>query len=261
MNNSLIAVWFLLLMTISNIIHASERGTYSDSPRLPEPMVFDLVLPLGAHKNEYEFNALSQYNFKDDAMRFNPEFEYAFADGYGIEFELPMQNGVVKAYKLGLQGTFDFLRNSRFIHGWQYIGEYHRHLAQFEDASGEFEGDPGEFKGGGGFENDLLYVFGYQFNRHWSMLNMTGLRLTDIGSHGHLEGLVNGNLIYSFSKKFHMGLEMNWESRPKRPDLLLVMPQLHVRLAKHAKIQFGFGMERTEHQNFSVAAARVIFGF
>lgn len=90
---------------------------------------------------------------------------------------------------------------------------------------------------------------------------MTGLRLTDIGSHGHLEGLVNGNLNYSFSKTFQMGLEMNWESRPKRPDLMIVMPQLHVRLAKHTKIQFGFGMESTEHQNFPVAAARIIFGF
>lgn len=224
-------------------------------------MVFDLVLPLGAHKNEYEFNALSQYDFKDDAMRFNPEFEYAFANGYGIEFELPTQNGVVKAYKIGLQGTFNFLRNRRLIHGWQYIGEFHRHTVRFEDVSGEFEDDPGEFKHGGGFESDLLYIFGYQFNRHWSMLNMTGMRLTDLGSHGHIEGLVNGNLFYSYSKNFRMGLEMNWESRPKRPDITLVMPQLHVHVADHAKIQFGFGMERTEHQNFPVAAARIVFGF
>lgn len=54
---------------------------------------------------------------------------------------------------------------------------------------------------------------------------------------------------------------MNWESRPKRPDITLVMPQLHVRVASHAKIQFGFGMERTEHQNFPVVAGRIIFGF
>lgn len=109
MKGSRISAWFLLLMTNSSIIHASEPGTFSSSPRLPEPMVFDLVVPLGAHKHEYEFNALSQYNVKDDARKFNPEFEYAFTAGYGIEFELPTENGVVKAYKLGLQGAFHFL--------------------------------------------------------------------------------------------------------------------------------------------------------
>ena len=261
MKSSKISAWFLLVMTISNMSYASEGGTFSASPGLLEPMVFDLVLPMRSHKHDYEFNTLFQYNFKDDAFRANPEFEYAFADGYGIEFELPTQDGVVKGYKLGLQGTFHFLQNGSFIHGWQYIGEYHRHRVQFDDAGGEFEHDPGEFRDGGEFENDLLYLFGYRMNTYWSMLNMMGLRLTDLGSHGHLEGLVNSNLTYSFSKTFHMGIEMNWESRPKRPDLLLVMPQLHVRLVNHAKIQFGFGMERTEHQHFPVAAARVIFGF
>jgi hypothetical protein len=227
---------FFLLLLIPSLSNASGKG-----PRLPEPMVFDLVLPLGAKRNEYEFNALTQYNFEEDAVELNPEFEYAYADGYGIEVEFPMENSNLEAYKLALQGTFSFLTNRKFIHGWQYIGEYHKHDKAFE--------------------NDLLYLFGYEFNEKWSMLNMTGFRTTDARARGRYEGLVNANLFYTFSKNLIVGLEINWEKRPHEPDITLLMPQFHVQLAKHAKIQFGFGMKRSHHENFPHAASRIIFGF
>jgi len=206
-------------------------------------MVFDLALPLGAKKNEYEFNAatLFQYEFENSALNWNPEIEYAYADGYSIEFELPIKNSVVEAYKMTLQGTFNFLRNSQFIHGWQYIGEYYRHRKELE--------------------NTLLYVFGYQMSEHWSMLNMMGLRLTDTSFKGDLERLVNGTLFYSLSKKITMGLEVNWESRPYRPDRTLVMPQLHFQLTPHAQLQVGFGMLRTDNQHSPDVSSRIIFRF
>ncbi|MGE0474805.1 MAG: hypothetical protein AB7P17_14320, partial [Nitrospirales bacterium] len=129
----------------------------------------------------------------------------------------------------------------RFIHGWQYIGEYFRHRKELA--------------------NTWLYVFGYQINRHWSTLNMTGLRLSDTSSKGHLERLVNGSLFFSPSKQITMGLEMNWESRPSRPDRMLVMPQLHIPFTEHGSLQIGFGMLRTDDQNFPHAASRIIFRF
>lgn len=135
-----VVAWLLLLMMVSGTSFASERTKFSNSPRLPEPMVFDLVLPLGAKKNEYEFNTLFQYDFKNDAVLMNPEFEYAYGHGYGVEVELPTENAVVEAYKFALQGTFNFLNTSKFIHGWQYIGEYLKHTKEYE--------------------NDLLYIFG-----------------------------------------------------------------------------------------------------
>src|SRR5690606_30372111 len=124
-----ISACILFLLMVSTIAPASERETFSDSPRLPEPMVFDLALPLGVKKYDYEFNALTlfQYNFEDDAVEWNPELEYAYADGYSFEVELPMKNTSVDAFKISLQGTFTVLRNNQFIHGWQYIGEYFRH--------------------------------------------------------------------------------------------------------------------------------------
>ncbi|SFP77248.1 hypothetical protein SAMN05216419_101849 [Nitrosomonas cryotolerans] len=234
-------VSLFLFLLIPSVSHSSSGGSFSNTPRLPEPMVFDLVLPLGAQKNEYELNALFQHDFANDAVTMNPEFEYAYADGYGIEFELPMETTGVAAYKMALQGTFDFLNTNQFIHGWQYIGEYHQDAKKFE--------------------NNLLYIFGYQFNQNWSLLNMLGSRLSDIRSKGHIEGLVNSNLFYSLSKNLLMGLETNWEFRPNRPDMMLVMPQLHVQIAQHAKVQFGFGVRKASREYFPHVASRVIFGF
>ncbi len=228
-------------MVPASIVDASKRSKFSNSPRLPEPMVFDLVLPLGAKKNEFEFNTLLQYDAEHKAVLMNPEFEYAYTDGYGIEFELPMENTTVEAYKVALQGTFNFLNTNKFIHGWQYYGEYYRHSKELE--------------------NNLLYIAGYQFNEKWSTLNMAGIRFTDVQSEGHVEELVNSTLFYSYSSNLIAGLEVNWESRPNLPDIALVMPQLHVQIAKHTKIQIGFGMKRADHETFPHAATRIIFGF
>ncbi len=233
-----VLAWFLFLFLLPSV---SYSGSFKKSPRLPEPMVFDLVLPLGASRNEYEFNSLGQYNFEEHAAKINPEFEYAYADGYGIEFEFPMTNSELDAYKMALQGTFNFLNTEKFIHGWQYIGEYHKHSKAIE--------------------NDLLYIFGYQFNENWSTLNMAGFRFTDARSRGRAEGLFNGNLFYTVSKDLILGLEVNYEARPGHPDIALIMPQVHLHIAAHAKIQFGFGMMRSHHENFPHAATRIILGF
>ncbi len=232
----------LLLMTVLLPIpsFASGANPFRNAPiDLPEPMIFDLALPLGSNRNDYEFNTLVQYDFEGNAVKMNPEFEYAFAHGYSIELELPMENTSVEAYKFALQGTFDFLHSRKFIHGWQYYGEYIKHSKEFE--------------------NNLFYVSGYEFNEKWSMLNMLGLRLTDLSAHGHTEKLVNSNLFYSFSSNLIAGVEVNWESRPNRPDTTLVMPQMHVKLTKQAKIQFGFGMKRMGDEHFPHAAMRVIY--
>ncbi|MBP6367679.1 MAG: hypothetical protein KBA82_08910 [Nitrosomonas sp.] len=116
------------MLTLSNLSHADNSGSSRQDSRLPEPMVFDLVCPLGATRNEHELNTLFQYDQKHQSLSFdaNSEFEYAYRDGYGIEFELPTHRTIVEAYKVSLQDTFDFLNTRHFIHGWQYIGEYHR---------------------------------------------------------------------------------------------------------------------------------------
>ncbi len=110
---------FLLIIGFNANYVMSHHG-----PRLPEPMVFDLVLPLGAKQHEYELNALAQYNFADDVVEYNPEIEYVFTDGYAIELELLMENTAVKEFKVALQGTFNFFHSSKFTHGWQSLRSF-----------------------------------------------------------------------------------------------------------------------------------------
>jgi hypothetical protein len=122
---------------------------------------------------------LLQYDFEHGVAEANAEAEYAFANRYAVEFELPIRDISLTAYKFSLQSTFSYPKSHHFIHGWQYIGEY------FVDDKR--------------FENTALYLFGHQFNEHWSTLNKVGIRRTDLSSKGYFEGLLNGSLFYSVS--------------------------------------------------------------
>src|SRR5687768_11820624 len=85
----------------------------------PEPMIFDLVDPLGAKKGEVEINTLLDFSPRTGQLEWSPEIEYSFADNYAVEFELPLENTFAKEYKVSLQGTFGKLDKGRMIHGWQ----------------------------------------------------------------------------------------------------------------------------------------------
>ncbi|WP_244860108.1 hypothetical protein [Nitrosococcus oceani] len=239
----ILAIFSLAMPAISNSAEDVPSNSY---PHIPEPMVFDLVRPLGALKGELEANTLLQYDFAHDRTEANPEVEYTFADGYGIEFELPIDNTSeegtsIAAYKISLQGTFNYPQSSQFIHGWQYSGEY------FPDQNQ--------------YQNNALYLFGYRFNKRWSTLNMVGLRRTDLSSKGHFEGLFNSNLFYTLSPRLTMGLEINWKYKSNRPDQVLIIPQAHLKFTKHTALQFGAGMQRVLNRNFAHLAARLIFTF
>jgi hypothetical protein len=235
--------WLLFLIPLSTMGNASDGALASIYPRIPEPMVFDLVRPLGAQKGELEINTLAEYEFESRSVEWAPEIEYAFVDLYAFELELPMENGAVDAYKFALQGTFKNHRNRqrRFIHGWQYIGEY-----IIDDKR---------------FENNLLYLFGYKFNARWSTLNMVGFRHTDPSAKGDFEGLLNSNLFYSIPGGIVLGVEINWEHRPNRPNQALIVPQAHMRLGKHTDLQIGGGLKQIANRYFPHLAMRLIYAF
>ncbi len=58
-----------------------------DGPRIPEPMVFDLVRGLGARRGELEFNVLNLVPFRRGGPSYEwaPEVEYAVFDGFAVE--------------------------------------------------------------------------------------------------------------------------------------------------------------------------------
>ena len=90
-------------------------------PDVPEPMIFDMMRPLGAKRGELEVNTLATVPLSgdDDAVHWAPEIEYAFADGFAIEGELPFVNGRLAELKLGLQASFGTTGGGRTGHGVQ----------------------------------------------------------------------------------------------------------------------------------------------
>ena len=154
---------------------AEDFGAQDNRPLIPEPMVFDLVRPLGAHKGEFEINCLGEFPLQrggndepDDPLgltpssvdrneiEWAPEIEYAPLDGFAVEFELPFEGSSLEAYKFAAQWTIHTAFEDHFIDGAQLIVE----------PNVEFEA----------WDITAIYIAGYQFNERWSVLGMAGDR-------------------------------------------------------------------------------------
>jgi hypothetical protein len=186
----------------------------------PEPMVFDLVDPLGATPGKTEINTLLGYSPRTGDMAWSPEIEFAFAKGHSIEFELPMENTTVRQYKVTLQGYFGELMKGRMLHGWQAGGR------RINDEKA--------------YAAEVLYLNDYKFSERWSMMNMLGVRHTAIGKSGEFIGLLNNTLFYSFSRRFSFGVELNSQigARDYRYQLT---PQFQYSIGENGIIQIGGG--------------------
>jgi hypothetical protein len=84
-------------------------------PHIPEPMVFDLIRPLGARKGELEMNALFlNPTRRRTSLEWALEIEYAFLNNHAIELELPFENMRLEELKLSYQATFGDKMEHRF---------------------------------------------------------------------------------------------------------------------------------------------------
>ncbi len=224
-------------------VSGEEKG-----PRIPEPMVFDLVRPLGAKRGEGEANVLGivplgrKSRTVDDAadplglvrrspdtqgLEWAPEIEYTVRDGLAIEFELPMENATVEAYKAAGQATFGTLWDHRFIHGTQVIAQYDR--------------DPGLWT------TTWLYLAGYRFDETWSVFGMFGPRFehgSQIGGR-NTEILSNVTVFADISERLVAGVETNFGQVLQGSATLLVMPQVHYEVGFRWMVQGGVGFRVT----------------
>jgi hypothetical protein len=220
-----------------------ERGDGilgAEFPHIPEPMVFDLLRPLGATRGELEINNLAIYDIKGENIKWAPEIEYAIRDGLGIEFELPFDNQILQDYKLAIQGTLPE-HSEHFAHGWQIIG---RHL-RLESS----------------FAVDALYIAAYRFNEHWSTLNMLGFRGNELEKRANVQGLANFNLFYSINENLALGIEMNNEFSEKEWGYLLI-PQVHANFTDRFSLQAGAGYQEFERATGGyVVSSRLIYTF
>lgn len=240
-------------------VSGEEKG-----PRIPEPMVFDLVRPLGAKRGEAEFNTLGRIPLMRKARRVDdvsdplgfvrrsqdrqgiewaPEIEYVLTDGLAVEFELPLENVSVEAYKAAGQATFGTLWDHRFIHGAQVIAQYNI--------------DP-RF-----WTTTWLYLAGFRIDKTWSVLGMFGPRFEHGSSNGgfHKELLSNVTLFADVTNRMVAGVETNFWQVLGGHSAVLVMPQVHYEVDFHWMIQGGIGVRITNDLTLPEIGFRLIREF
>ncbi len=210
---------YLLVCLLAQTHDPDEATLSSAKPRIPEPMIFDLVRPLGAARGEVEVNSLLR------GTRWAPEAEYTFADGWGVEFELPMQGRTLDSTKAAVQATLPGSVRGRTIHGLQVIWEN-----LVSEAGGQ---------------SDALYLFGLRIHPRWSTFHMNGLRRQWNGRETKMGKLANQSVFYQPSQRIVFGIESNYRSRIFAPREILVMPQVHLKF-RRLNLQAGQGLRHTD---------------
>lgn len=227
-----------------------ERVSGEESgPRVPEPMVFDLIRPLGARRGEAELNVLGLVPLSrksrtvDDVpdplglvrrspdaqtIEWAPEFEIAVRDGLAFEAEFPFENSRLEAYKGAAQLTFGTSMDNRLIHGAQTILQYNV--------------DPRIWT------TTWLYLAGFRFNDTWSLFGMLGPRfeIGDAVGGANAEILANVTLFADITDRLVGGVETNFGQVIDGQAALLVMPQIHYEVSKYWMIQAGVGARFTQ---------------
>lgn len=216
---------------------ASAPWATSDIPVLAEPMVFDLVRPLGDRQGQLEVNTLLQV--RGTSVAYAPEAELMVADGHGLEVELPMGNRVLgPVLKLAYQGTLGPLAEGRAVHGLQGIAEW--------------EAGPGHLASTG------LYLLGGRLNGTFSGMGMFGLR--HHSASGAVDLLANASAFADVTEAFLAGVELNGTISPAGPELL-VMPQARWDLDERIHLQFGMGLHADASGVQPASATRISLDF
>lgn len=242
---------------------AEDKSAETHSPQIPEPMVFDLVRPLGEHRGAGEVNVLALFPLTNHRSRFRntdplgivqvsenpheiewaPEFEYALADGFAIEFEFPFEGSTLEAYKLAAQYTLGTSADERYIHGVQTIIEPTTDFTNWNLV--------------------LLYLGGYRWSETWSFLGMIGGRTaTGPGiEQDRTEMLINGTLFADVSPHHTIGFETNYAQSFDGAATFLLTPQLHWEITDHFQVQSGVGVGLSRGDVRPQAVLRVIYSF
>lgn len=243
---------------------AEGYGSEAHLPRIPEPMVFDLVRPLGARQGELEVNTLAIFPLTSYRSRrppvtdpfgftplsrdrtgieWAPEIEYAIADGLAVEFELPFEDAHLEAYKFAGQYTFGTALQDQLIHGAQAIVQPTVNLSEWDLT--------------------LLYLLGFRFDETWSALAMVGAR-TAVGNSEFEERttvLFNFSLFADVAQELTVGFESNYSRNLRGEATLLLMPQVHWELTDHLMLQSGFGVGFTVPEVIPAFSLRLIYSW
>ncbi len=209
---------------------------------VPEPLLFDLVRPLGARKGQLEVNTLAIFpwsasntnpdddpfgssptSFDKGGIEWAPEVEYAIADNFAIEFEFPFENSTLEEYKLGLQWTIGTAFDNHYIHGFQVLIQP---TSAWEN-----------------WNSTLLYLGGIRFDETWSALFMVGGRMDLEGPNNFetFERLINASIFADINDSARMGLETNYASKVDGTAEFILVPQVHYQFTDQFQVQSGLG--------------------
>lgn len=187
--------------------------------RVPEPMVYDLVRPLGVKQGDMEVNALIDFNQASGDVSWAPEIEYGLADDLALELELPFENAAHERYKIALQKTLGIDIQQKTANGWQAFVDIDKHR---KTVSG-----------------DATYIHAARWGAQWSSLSMIGLRVNRINRDAAMEYLINNTVFYDVSPQLTLGLELNQEISTRGVWRYRLTPQVHVDLNQQYTLQMG----------------------
>jgi hypothetical protein len=218
---------------------AHESPPWATAP-IPEPLLFDIALPLGTKKGSLEVNSIFRHPFGDGKLISVPEVEGAVLDGLSFELEIEFEGSSQVGWSVAGQPTFGRGWGRRFIHGAQLIVERND-----SDRTTEIV---------------AMYIPAVRFSPVWSLLAMIGAR-TPVSGDGDTRFVFNGSVFAEISRPLTLGLELNYRADISRTEKLEAIPQVHWRITNHFGIQAGFGFGRDDDSIGTEALLRVIYAF
>lgn len=195
--------------------------------RIPEPMVYDLVRPLGVRQGDMEINALGDYNPYTGDMNWAPELEYGLADDLAIEIELPFENASHERYKVAIQQTLNIDEVQGMANGWQVFVDVNKHTKAMSA--------------------DATYIHALKWADQWSSLSMLGLRVHDINRSAQVDYLLNNTVFYDVSPRLTLGLELNQEISTGGTWRYRLTPQVHYDVSQYYTMQMGTAWTTLDH--------------
>lgn len=233
----LLVGWFAGIAT-TTILQASEMvsefgfiepdAAHSNhSLRIPEPMVYDLVRPLGVRQGELEINTLGDYNPFTGDINWAPELEYGLADDLAIEIELPFQNASHERYKFAVQQTLGMDDEQGVANGWQAFVDVNKHTRSLSA--------------------DATYIHGLKWSQQWSTLSMLGLRIHNLNRSAQVDYLLNNTVFYDVSPRLTLGLELNQEISNGGIWRYRLTPQVHYDASQYYTVQLGAALSTLDH--------------
>ncbi|MDJ0956858.1 MAG: hypothetical protein QNI91_08385 [Arenicellales bacterium] len=235
-----------LLLTQLFVIHAvnAQSGQMESSEwetvPIPEPLLFDMALPLGTKRGQVEVNSIFRIPTSDGKVISVPEVEGTIADGVGLELEIEFEDSTQTGWSTAAQFTLGRALAQQFIHGIQLVVE--------RDDSEK--------------TTDIvaLYIPAYRFSPVWSTLLMVGLR-EPINREGETKFVFNGSVFATTTDRLTLGIELNLRADISRTDKLEFIPQIHWTATDQISVQAGVGIGKENDSTKSEAMLRAIYAF